>query len=134
MCAGAGKWCLKIAREWSAVREQWGRPVARHEAVGSKIAFIAATTFALEAVLDLSSQMADEDRNDIRIEAALAKLYGSEMAWLMADELVQIRGGRGYETAESSPPGASVPSPSSNSCATCASTASSRAPRRSCTC
>jgi alkylation response protein AidB-like acyl-CoA dehydrogenase len=101
MCVGAGKWCLKIAREWSAAREQWGKPVALHEAVGSKISFIAATTFALEAVLDLSSQMADEERNDIRIEAALAKLYGSEMAWLMADELVQIRGGRGFETAES---------------------------------
>ncbi|MFH8475298.1 acyl-CoA dehydrogenase family protein [Streptomyces sp. NPDC018000] len=101
MCVGAGKWCLKIAREWSAVREQWGRPVARHEAVGAKISFIAATTFALEAVVDLSSQMADENRNDIRIEAALAKLYGSEMGCLMADELVQIRGGRGFETAES---------------------------------
>ncbi|MFJ4716112.1 acyl-CoA dehydrogenase family protein [Streptomyces sp. NPDC088785] len=101
MCVGAGKWCLKIAREWSAAREQWGKPVAFHEAVGAKISFIAATTFALEAVVDLSSQMADEDRNDIRIEAALAKLYGSEMGWLMADELVQIRGGRGFETAES---------------------------------
>ncbi|MFJ1736595.1 acyl-CoA dehydrogenase family protein [Streptomyces sp. NPDC088254] len=101
MCVGAGKWCLKIAREWSGVREQWGKPVAHHEAVGSKISFIAATTFALEAVVDLASQMADEDRNDIRIEAALAKLYGSEMACLMADELVQIRGGRGFETAES---------------------------------
>ncbi|MGR4884179.1 acyl-CoA dehydrogenase family protein [Streptomyces sp. LARHCF249] len=101
MCVGAGKWCLKIAREWSGVREQWGRPVAKHEAVGAKISFIAATTFALEAVVDLASQMADENRNDIRIEAALAKLYGSEMACLMADELVQIRGGRGFETAES---------------------------------
>ncbi|WP_137993034.1 acyl-CoA dehydrogenase family protein [Streptomyces vilmorinianum] len=101
MCVGAGKWSLKIAREWAAVREQWGKPVARHEAVGTKISFIAATTFALEAVVDLSSQMADEDRNDIRIEAALAKLYGSEMGCLIADELVQIRGGRGYETADS---------------------------------
>ncbi|MCZ7416234.1 MULTISPECIES: acyl-CoA dehydrogenase family protein [unclassified Streptomyces] len=101
VCAGAGKWCLKVAREWSAARVQWGRPVARHEAVGAKISFIAATTFALEAVLDLASQLADEERNDIRIEAALAKLFGSEMAWRMADELVQIRGGRGYETAAS---------------------------------
>ncbi|WP_329258732.1 acyl-CoA dehydrogenase family protein [Streptomyces sp. NBC_01478] len=100
-CVAAGKWCLKIAREWSAAREQWGRPIAEHEAVGKKISFIAATTFALEAVLDLSSQMADEDRNDIRIEGALAKLFSSEMGWLMADELVQIRGGRGFETAES---------------------------------
>ncbi|MFI9076131.1 acyl-CoA dehydrogenase family protein [Streptomyces sioyaensis] len=101
MCVGSGKWCLKIAREWSGAREQWGRPVAKHEAVGAKISFIAATTFALEAVVDLSSQMADENRNDIRIEAALAKLYGSEMGWLIADELVQIRGGRGFETADS---------------------------------
>jgi len=100
-CVGSGKWCLKIAREWSQARVQWGRPVAKHEAVGSKISFIAATTFALEAVVDLASQMADEDRNDIRIEAALAKLFGSEMAWKMADELVQIRGGRGFETAGS---------------------------------
>ncbi|MFE7430931.1 acyl-CoA dehydrogenase family protein [Streptomyces sp. NPDC057545] len=101
MCVGAGKWCLAIAREWSAVREQWGRPVARHEAVGAKISYIAATTFALEAMVDLASQMADENRNDIRIEAALAKLYGSEAGCLMADELVQIRGGRGFETAAS---------------------------------
>jgi alkylation response protein AidB-like acyl-CoA dehydrogenase len=101
MCAGAGKWSLKIAREWGGERVQWGRPVGQHEAVANKIAFIAATAFALEAVVDLSSQMADEDRNDIRIEAALAKLFGSEMAWLVADELVQVRGGRGYETADS---------------------------------
>ena len=101
ICAGAGKWSLKIAREWSSQRVQWGRPVGEHEAVATKISFIAATTFALEAVVDLSGQMADEDRNDIRIEAALAKLWASEMAWVVADELVQIRGGRGYETAAS---------------------------------
>ncbi|MBB1253864.1 acyl-CoA dehydrogenase family protein [Streptomyces sp. OF3] len=101
MCVGAGKWSLRIARQWAAERVQWGRPVGRHEAVGAKLSYIAATTFALEAVLDLSSQMADEDRNDIRIEAAIAKLHASEAACLMADELVQIRGGRGYETAAS---------------------------------
>ncbi|SNR84744.1 hypothetical protein SAMN06265360_1233 [Haloechinothrix alba] len=101
MCAGAGKWALKIAREWSAERVQWGKPVGEHSAVGSKISFIASTTYALESVLDLSAQMSDENRNDIRIEAALAKLWASEMACQIADELVQIRGGRGYETADS---------------------------------
>jgi alkylation response protein AidB-like acyl-CoA dehydrogenase len=101
LCSAAAKWSLKIAREWSAEREQWGRPIGQHEAMASKIAFIAATAFALESVLELSGRLADDERNDIRIEAALAKLYSSEMAWLVADELVQIRGGRGYETAVS---------------------------------
>ena len=100
-CAATGKLALKIAREWSRERVQWGRPVGEHEAVAKQISFIAATTYALEAVVELSSQLADDKRNDIRIEAALAKLYCSEMASKIADELVQVRGGRGYETAAS---------------------------------
>lgn len=99
--AGAGKWSLKIAREWSRQRVQWGKPIGAHEEISKKIAYIAATTYAMEAVVNLASQMADEERNDIRIEAALAKLYNSEMGWLISDELVQIRGGRGFETADS---------------------------------
>ncbi|BBY41868.1 acyl-CoA dehydrogenase family protein [Mycolicibacterium celeriflavum] len=101
ICAGSAKWCLKIAKEWSRERVQWGRPVGEHEAVAGKVAFIAATAYGLEAMLELASELADAKQNDIRIEAALAKLYGSEMAWQIADELVQIRGGRGFETAES---------------------------------
>jgi len=98
---GVAKWSVKIAREWSSERVQWGKPIGKHEAIASKLAFMAATTYALDAVLELSGQMADEGRNDIRIEAALAKLWSSEMASLVADELMQIRGGRGYESAES---------------------------------
>jgi hypothetical protein len=101
ICTASAKYSLKVAREWSRERVQWGRPVGTHAAISQKISFIAATSFALEAVLDLSAHMADEGRNDIRIEAALAKLWSSEMSWLIADELVQIRGGRGYETADS---------------------------------
>jgi alkylation response protein AidB-like acyl-CoA dehydrogenase len=101
MCGAGAKWSLKIAREWSSERVQWGRPVGLHEAVGKKIAFIAATTFALEAVFELSAELADAGSKDIRIEAALAKLWSSEMAYIIADELIQIRGGRGYETADS---------------------------------
>jgi alkylation response protein AidB-like acyl-CoA dehydrogenase len=100
-CVAAGKVALKISREWSRERVQWGRPVGEHEAVATKISFIAATTYGLEAVVELSSQLADDKRNDIRIEAALAKLYCSEMGSRIVDELVQIRGGRGYETADS---------------------------------
>ncbi len=100
-CVGAAKYALRVAREWSAARVQWGRPVGEHEAVGGKLAYLAASAFGLESVLDLCDLLADDDRNDIRIEAAVAKLYGSEVGWRVVDELVQIRGGRGYETAES---------------------------------
>ncbi|MQA93241.1 MAG: acyl-CoA dehydrogenase [Streptosporangiales bacterium] len=101
ICAGAGKWALKIAREWSRERVQWGRPVGEHEEVAKKIAYIAASAYALEAMLDLAGRLSDEGGADIRIEAALAKLYSSEVAWRIADELVQVRGGRGFETADS---------------------------------
>ncbi|WP_164702189.1 acyl-CoA dehydrogenase family protein [Modestobacter sp. KNN46-3] len=100
-CSSAVTYSLKIAREWSAERRQWGRPIGEHDPVAQKLAWLAGTAFGLEAVLDVSSRLADDKRNDIRIEAALAKLYSSELGWTAVDEMVQIRGGRAYETAES---------------------------------
>ena len=101
LCVASGRWSLKIAREWSNARTQWGRPVGKHEAVGKKIAFIAASAFALDAVFELSAEMTDAGQKDVRIEAALAKLWSTEISCRLADELVQIRGGRGFETADS---------------------------------
>ena len=101
LSVGAAKWSTKIAREWSTERVQWGRPIGKHDAVAQKVAFIAGTTFGLEAMLDVASRLADNAANDIRVEAALCKLYGSELAWRVIDELLQVRGGRGYETAAS---------------------------------
>lgn len=101
MCVGAAKWSTRVARQWSLEREQWGRPVGEHEAIATKVAFITASTYALESMLELSCLLADDGRFDIRIEAALAKLHASELGWLVVDELVQVRGGRGYETADS---------------------------------
>jgi alkylation response protein AidB-like acyl-CoA dehydrogenase len=101
ICAGVGKWATKIAREFASERVQWGKPIGEHDEVAQRIAFIAATAFGLEAMLDVASRLADEKRNDVRIEAAIAKLYGSEMGWRIVDELMQVCGGRGYETAQS---------------------------------
>ncbi len=100
LSVGAAKWSTKIAREWSTERVQWGRPIGKHDAVAQKVAFIAGSAFGLEAMLEVASRLADSG-NDIRVEAALCKVYGSELAWRVIDELLQVRGGRGYETAAS---------------------------------
>jgi len=99
--AGTAKWATKIAREFASQRVQWGKPVGQHDEVAQMVAFIAASAFGLEAMADVSSRLADEERNDIRIEAALTKLYASELCWKVVDTLVQVCGGRGYETADS---------------------------------
>src|SRR5437899_9373797 len=97
----AGKRCLEISRQWSDERIQWGRPIGQHDAIAQKIGAMAANTFAMEAVAELCGLMAERGGYDIRLEAAIAKLYNSEAGWRIIDDTVQIRGGRGYETADS---------------------------------
>ena len=98
---GTAKWATKIAREFASQRVQWGKPVGQHDEVAQMVAFIAASAYGLEAMVDVSCRLAGEERNDIRIEAALTKLYASELCWKVVDALVQVCGGRGYETADS---------------------------------
>jgi len=100
-CAAAARRMLQIAREWAAERVQWGAPIGKHEGVAAKIAWMASHTFAMEAIVWLTSGLADRGDVDLRLEAAMAKLFNTEVAWQCVDHLVQIRGGRGYETAQS---------------------------------
>ena len=100
-CTGVAKQCLSICRRWGNQRVQWGLPVGAHEAGRQKLAFIASSTLAMEAVSWLTSHWADHHEVDIRIEAAMAKLFCSEMAWKIVDMTMQLRGGRGYEKASS---------------------------------
>jgi alkylation response protein AidB-like acyl-CoA dehydrogenase len=101
-CTGMMHRCQEIVIRWSKRREQWGQAIGRHAAVAAKIADIAADTFATESMVLYTSSLVDADKHaDIRLEAAMSKLWGSEAAWRTVDETMQIKGGRGYETESS---------------------------------
>ncbi|MFO0580840.1 MAG: acyl-CoA dehydrogenase family protein [Anaeromyxobacter sp.] len=98
---GGGKVALELSRKWSAARAQWGQEIGKHEAIAHKLADMASTVYAMEAVSDLCQNLADKKGYDIRLEAAAAKEWNTVEGWRLLDEAMQIRGGRGYEKAES---------------------------------
>lgn len=101
-CVGLSKRCLELSRTWANRRVQWGKPIGQHAAIADKIARMAANTFAMEAMTLLAASRVDHDKHaDVRLEAAFCKLWGTEMAWQIVNDTMQIRGGRGYETAAS---------------------------------
>ncbi len=100
-CVGLAKNCLAVAREWAATRVQWGSPVGRHAAVAEKLARMAADLFAMESMTLLTSALVDRHDVDVRVEAAMCKMWGTEAAWRIVNDAVQVKGGRGYETAAS---------------------------------
>lgn len=99
--AGACKNFLRDAEWWASTRVQWGVPVGKHQSIAKKIANFAADTFAMQAMVQLTCSFADRKNADIRLEAAAAKYFCTETCWARMDELLQVLGGRGYETAES---------------------------------
>jgi hypothetical protein len=99
--SGAAKQCLEILRKWGNARVQWGVPIGRHEAVAHKIADIAATAFALESTAFLVAELAEREGYDLRLEAAAAKEWNTARFWRVADDTLQVRGGRGFETERS---------------------------------
>ncbi len=62
---------------------------------------MAGNVFAMEAITFLTSGLVDRKAGDLRIETAMCKMWSTETTWKIADDAMQVRGGRGYETAQS---------------------------------
>ena len=99
--AGVAKAGLELTRKWANARVQWGVPIGKHEAVAVKVAELATTAFAMESIAFLVAHIADRPDSDIRLEAAAAKEWNTVRAWHLLDDILQVRGGRGYETERS---------------------------------
>ncbi|MEX0691897.1 MAG: acyl-CoA dehydrogenase family protein [Gemmatimonadales bacterium] len=97
VAAGAAKKCVEYVRKFGQSRVQWGQPVGRHDAVAQKIGAIAADAWVMDAMSEIAVMMNDLNY-DIRLEAAIAKMWTTERGWRIVDDTLQVRGGRGYET------------------------------------
>ena len=101
-CLGLAKRCLSASQAWANERVQWGAPIGKHAAIADKLATMAAEIFAMEAMTFYTASLVDRDKHaDIRLEAAMCKMYATERAWEIVNDTMQIRGGRGFETAAS---------------------------------
>jgi hypothetical protein len=100
-CVGVSKRLLEISRKWAGERIQWGVPIGKHAAIAGKVAEMAGNVFAMEAMTFLTSSLLDRKSGDLRIETAMCKMWATETTWRIADDAMQVRGGRGYETAQS---------------------------------
>src|SRR3954451_11501231 len=100
-CVGLCKRLLEISRKWASERIQWGGPIGKHSAIAGKISEMAGNTFAMEAITFLTSGLVDRKVGDLRIETAMCKMWCTETTWKISDDAMQVRGGRGYETAQS---------------------------------
>ena len=98
-CLGGLKQCLSVMRWWGRTRVQWNKPIGEHNLIGEKLCRVAAYTLALDAVMAFCGAWANK-KGDLRLESAAAKIIGSEWYWEAVNDLFQVRGGRGFMTAE----------------------------------
>ncbi|HTK46195.1 MAG TPA: acyl-CoA dehydrogenase [Patescibacteria group bacterium] len=97
-CTGAMERLLTLAVDWATQRVQFGERIFDFEGVSFPIADSAADASAARLLTREAAWLADSgaDRKVVHAKASLAKLFASEAAFICADRVVQVFGGRGY--------------------------------------
>ncbi len=92
---GLARAALEYAIEYAKTREQFGKPIAEHQAVAFRLADMATRVEASRLLVWRAARKADAGE-DVTLEAAMAKLHASETAMFCAWAAVQTLGGWGY--------------------------------------
>lgn len=95
---GAAQASKNQAIKWAQQRIQFKRPLASFELVKEKIARMSALTYAMDAMLYMTTGMLDQKHPDIMVETAACKLFNSHMGWIVINDAMQLMGGEGYMT------------------------------------
>src|SRR5271165_4464874 len=99
-CTGMAKFCLAAATRHAAQRRQFGRPLAELELIRKKLAFLAATTYAMEATTYETAALIDRGSEDYMLETAILKVFSTDALWEGVYETLQVHGGQGYFSDE----------------------------------
>ncbi|XP_072033459.1 very long-chain specific acyl-CoA dehydrogenase, mitochondrial-like [Amphiura filiformis] len=94
--SGTMKGLIKKAVEHAAARKQFGSTLDNYGVIQEKIARMSVRQYVTESMCYMICANMDSGAKEFQIEAAISKIYGSESAWYVADEAIQICAGMGY--------------------------------------
>ena len=95
-CTGGAKGLLDEMTSYAEQRIQFGSPLSTFEITQRKLSTLAAEIYAADSMLGITTHLATRDEVDWSLEAAVGKVFASELVWRAADEMVQVAGGRGF--------------------------------------
>ena len=94
-CLGGAQAAMEAAIKWAKVREQFGKPIAQRQSVHFMIADMATEIEALRSLIYRTAWLIDTGQPHSK-EAAMCKLYSSEVASRCTTHALQIMGSMGY--------------------------------------
>jgi acyl-CoA dehydrogenase family member 9 len=93
---GGMKKLIALSTAQAKERVQFGKPIAEFGLVKQKLGQMVVDCYATESAVNLVNELIDSGSQEYAIEAAIAKVFGSEAMWRSVDEALQIAGGNGF--------------------------------------
>jgi alkylation response protein AidB-like acyl-CoA dehydrogenase len=93
---GGMKKLIELSTKQAKERVQFGKPIAEFGLIKQKLGHMVVECYATESAVNMVNHFVDSGQEDYAVEAAIAKVFGSESLWRCSDEALQIAGGNGY--------------------------------------